>query len=172
MPFFVAAVAIRVTPQPRVSLLAACTAHCSLYPPRKTAGGFDVVRYRRVRGASWLCFAFAATRTPSCRGGSAGESKLFPIGCPTPHTSRENNPLLSLPPPHRLPLQRELRNWAPPGAMRYTQTGVTLASYGWQPIPEPPLPKGGGGVAAGGIPPSPKPVKTSPHTKSPPPQEV
>ena len=36
--------------------------------------------------------------------------------------------------------------------MRYTQTGVTLASYGWQPIPEPPLPKGGGGVAAGGIP--------------------
>jgi len=34
--------------------------------------------------------------------------------------------------------------------MRYTQTGVTLASYGWQPIPEPPLPKGGGGVAAGG----------------------
>ena len=65
MPFFVAAVAIRVTPQIQVSLLAACTAHCSLNPPRKTAGGFDVVRYRRVRGASWLCSVFAATRAPA-----------------------------------------------------------------------------------------------------------
>jgi len=49
--------------------------------------------------AAWLRAVSFASRTPSCRGGSAGESKLFPIGCSTLHTSQENTPLSRLPPP-------------------------------------------------------------------------
>ena len=108
-----AAVAIRVTPQIQVSLLAACTAHCSLYPPRKTAGGFDVVRYRRVRGAAWLCFVFAATRTPAPPTRLPLQRELS--AQPT-EGAEWKPPPGRLPPPHRLapPLSLPLQRGCPP----------------------------------------------------------